>query len=111
MMEFEYTDEQGNDFTYEASSKEVDEVAKEIGYENIVDTLIMDYKVDKKKLDEYTIRKVIEMLIDDAWIEPTDLAGEEQIKEALYETAIKHDEACKIQREEDDASWRLRCRI
>ena len=111
MREFEYIDEGGNEIIYEASNAEIAEVAKEIGYENILDTLTLHYKLDIKKLDEYTIRKVIELLIDDAWIEPTDLAGEEQIKEALYETAIKHDEACKIQREEDDASWRLRCRI
>ena len=111
MTTFEYVDERGNDITYEASNREVEQVAKEIGYENIVDTLTMCYKVDKNKLDEYTIRKVIDCLIDEGWIEPTDLADEDQIKWALCDTAVESEQAYRAQRESDNDAWLERCRV
>ena len=111
MTTFEYVDELGNDITYEASNREVEQVAKEIGYENIVDTLTMCYKVDKTKLDEYTIHKVIDCLIGEGWMEPTDLADEDQIKWALYDTAIESEKAYRAQYESDRDAWLERCRV
>lgn len=111
MKEFEYIDEMGNDITYEASNEEVEQVAKKIGYENIVDTLTMCYKVDKTKLDEYTIRKVIDCLIDEGWIEPTDLADEDQIKWALYDTAVESERAYQDRLDTDRDAWLERCRV
>ena len=111
MKEFEYIDEMGNDITYEASNEEVEQVAKKIGYENIVDTLTMCYKVDKSKLDKYTICKVIDCLLREGWIEPTDIADEQQIKDALYKSAIVGEQAYNMQQESDRDAWLERCRV
>lgn len=109
MKVFDYVDASGADFALSVDDKDYDEMAKKIAYENIIDD--MRYKkIDTHKIDAYTVKKVLDTIIDSGWIDSSLLVDEEQMQDAFEARAIEYAEA---RHEMDDLQrdWQGRCRV
>lgn len=93
-MKFEYVDDFGSDFYYEASDYEVKKAVKQ---------MLFRYMNKSRKLDKKTVYEVLDYLFDDCDVDAVKLVDEYELAEELRDKAVEENRE-RLMQERDDYS-------